>query len=60
MTVEVVERSNRTVRCECGALLKYNPEDVQTGQRTGVVAGWPGVACPEISCGRACLVAGFR
>lgn len=58
MTVEIIERATRTVRCRCGALLCYTQESVKRGRWLGVPAGWPFVLCPEQGCDRACVVAG--
>jgi len=63
-TVEVLERAKKTVRCECGALLRYTKDDVRRppapfgmlSTHSAVFRDWPWVECPE--CDRAVLVAG--
>lgn len=68
MSVVVEERASNKVRCHCGALLRYNPEDVRRDNAMTAArvdpsdfralngGGWSWILCPE--CKRACVVSG--
>lgn len=63
MTIQIVEKATRTVRCDCGSLLSYNLGDEVAAQPPagqlctfGVRLGWPHITCP--ACKRAVLVPG--
>lgn len=61
--VEVLEKAKKQVRCDCGALLRYDMQDVHQPPAIGKVVtnfgawrDWPWIECPE--CHRAVLVSG--
>lgn len=51
--IEVLRKGcKKTIEChECGALLRYNPEDVQKEKPIAGIAGYKHfIMCPECNC----------